>query len=41
MISSMEYPQFPAPMGVIRQVEDPTYTEGLMAQIEAAQAAKR
>ncbi|MCA9976123.1 MAG: CBS domain-containing protein, partial [Anaerolineales bacterium] len=38
MISSMEYPAFPAPMGIIRQVEKPTYTEGLMAQIEAAQA---
>ncbi len=38
MISSMEYPAFPAPMGIIRQVEKPTYTEGLMAQIAAAQA---
>lgn len=38
MMSSMEYPDFPAPLGIIRQVEKPTYTEGLMAQIEAAQA---
>lgn len=38
MISSMEYPDFPAPLGVIRQVEKPTYSQGLMAQIEAARA---
>ncbi len=40
MISSMEYPAFPAPMGIIRDVVTPTYSEGLMAQIEAAQAQK-
>lgn len=40
MISSMEHPYFPTPMGIIRQVSAPTYTEGLMAQIEAAQAQK-
>ncbi|MCA9969555.1 MAG: CBS domain-containing protein [Anaerolineales bacterium] len=40
MISSMEYPDFPAPLGVIRRVDKPTYTEGLMAQIDAARAQK-
>ena len=36
ILSSMEYP---TPMGVFRQVEDrPTYTDGLMEQIAAAQA---
>ena len=40
MISSMEYPDFPAPLGVIRNVDKLTYSEGLMAQIEAAQAQK-
>jgi 2-oxoglutarate ferredoxin oxidoreductase subunit beta len=40
IISSMEFPQFPAPMGVIRRVQKQTYTEGLMAQIHTAQAKK-
>ncbi|MCB8991699.1 MAG: CBS domain-containing protein [Ardenticatenaceae bacterium] len=40
MISSMEYPDFPAPLGIIRNVDKLTYTDGLMAQIEAAQAQK-
>ncbi|VAW29891.1 hypothetical protein MNBD_CHLOROFLEXI01-2567, partial [hydrothermal vent metagenome] len=40
ILASMEHPEFPAPMGVIRRVQKPTYTEGLMAQVEAAQAAK-
>ncbi|MCP4417539.1 MAG: CBS domain-containing protein [Chloroflexi bacterium] len=39
ILASMEYPDFPAPMGVIRRVQKQTYTEGLMAQVEAAQAA--
>ncbi len=38
ILSSMEYPQYPAPMGVIRRVEKPTYTEGLMGQVKAAQS---
>lgn len=37
ILSSMEFPQYPAPMGVIRAVEKPTYTEGLMAQVHTAQ----
>ncbi|MCA9899097.1 MAG: CBS domain-containing protein [Anaerolineales bacterium] len=40
ILSSMEYPEFPAPMGVIRRVQKQTYTEGLMDQIATAQAAK-
>lgn len=40
IISSMEFPEFPAPMGVIRRVQKQTYTEGLMGQIEAAKAKK-
>jgi 2-oxoglutarate ferredoxin oxidoreductase subunit beta len=39
VISGMEYPEFPAPVGVIRQVESPTYSEGLSGQVKAAQAA--
>lgn len=38
LLSRMEYPDFPAPMGVFRQVEKPTYTDGLMGQIAAAKA---
>ncbi|WP_420629639.1 thiamine pyrophosphate-dependent enzyme [Candidatus Leptofilum sp.] len=40
ILSSMEYPEFPAPMGVIRRVEKQTYGEGLMGQIASAQEAK-
>ena len=40
ILSSMEQPEFPAPLGVIRRVEKPTYTEGLMAQVHDAQAKK-
>lgn len=40
ILASMEFPEFPAPMGVIRRVEKRTYTEGLMGQVQAAQAAK-
>ena len=40
ILSSMEHPEYPAPMGVIRRVQKPTYTEGLMSQIETAQAVK-
>ena len=38
MISSMEFPDFPAPLGIFYQVDKPTYGEGLMEQIETAQA---
>ncbi|NJN54004.1 MAG: CBS domain-containing protein [Anaerolineae bacterium] len=40
LLSSMEFPQFPAPMGVIRRVPKQTYGEGLRVQIETAQAKK-
>lgn len=40
ILASMEHPEFPAPMGVIRRVEKQTYTDGLMGQIAAAQQAK-
>lgn len=40
MLSRMEYPEYPAAMGVLRQIERPTYTAGLMGQIEQAQAKK-
>ena len=37
ILSSMEFPEFPAPMGVIRRVDKGTYGEGLMAQVAKAQ----
>ncbi len=40
ILASMEHPNFPPPMGVIRQVEKQSYTDGLMAQVHAAQAQK-
>lgn len=40
ILSSMEYPEFPAPMGVIRRVEKQTYSEGLLAQVKEAQEKK-
>lgn len=40
ILASMEHPEFPAPMGVIRRVEKHTYTDGLMEQIATAQAVK-
>ncbi len=40
LISSMEYPEFPSPMGVIRRVQRQTYAEGLMAQVQVAQEKK-
>jgi 2-oxoglutarate/2-oxoacid ferredoxin oxidoreductase subunit beta len=36
LLSRLDYPLFPVPMGVFRQVELPTYTDGLMHQIEDA-----
>jgi len=36
ILSSMEHPHFPTPMGVIRRVEKPTYTEALMGQVALA-----
>ncbi len=40
ILSSMESPDFPVPLGVIRQVEKTTYTDGLMAQVYEAQEKK-
>ena len=40
IISNMEFPEYPAPMGVIRRVGKMTYTDGLMGQVAAAQAKK-
>ncbi len=40
ILASMEHPEFPAPMGVIRRVRKQTYTEGLMGQIATAQQAR-
>jgi 2-oxoglutarate ferredoxin oxidoreductase subunit beta len=40
ILSSMAYPEYPEPMGVFRQIQRPTYTEGLMGQIQQARASK-
>ena len=40
IISNMEFPEYPAPMGVIRRVQKQTYTDGLMGQVAAAQMQK-
>ena len=40
ILSSMEYPEYPAPMGVIRQVDKVPYSDGLMAQVAKAQEMK-
>ncbi len=40
LLSSMEWPLFPAPLGIIRDVVQPDYTSSLMAQVQAAQAQK-
>lgn len=40
ILGNMEYPEFPAPMGVIRRVQKQTYGEGLMAQVKEAQDKK-
>lgn len=39
-LSRMTYPDFPVPIGVFRQVAHQTYDQGLMGQIEQAQAKK-
>ena len=38
ILAHMEHPIYPPPMGVIRQVRKPTYTEELMNQVRQAQA---
>lgn len=40
LLSGMEHPESPVPMGVIRQAEGPTYYDGLGGQVQAAIAAK-
>ncbi len=40
ILSSMEYPEYPAPMGIIRRVDKMNYSDGLMAQVAQAQEAK-
>jgi 2-oxoglutarate ferredoxin oxidoreductase subunit beta len=37
VLSSMAYPEFPEPMGVIRRIDKQLYNEGLMAQVAKAQ----
>jgi 2-oxoglutarate ferredoxin oxidoreductase subunit beta len=39
-LSRMTYPEFPVPIGILRQVSHPTYDDALMAQVKAAQAKK-
>ena len=36
ILANMEHPNYPPPMGVIRQIEKQDYTTGLLAQVEAA-----
>ena len=38
LLSRMRYPEFPEPLGVFRDVQRPTYDEGVMSQVEAAVA---
>jgi 2-oxoglutarate/2-oxoacid ferredoxin oxidoreductase subunit beta len=38
LLSRLDYPLYPVPMGIFRQVESPTYTDGLMGQIADARA---
>ena len=38
MLSRMDYPDYPVPVGVIRAVQRPTYNDLLDQQIEKAQA---
>ncbi|MCB0104906.1 MAG: CBS domain-containing protein, partial [Caldilineaceae bacterium] len=40
LLSSMEWPQFPAPLGIIRDVVQPDYTSSLLAQVQTAQKQK-
>lgn len=34
LLSRLRYPDFPEPVGILRQVQHPVYTEGVIAQIE-------
>lgn len=40
MLSGMNYPEFPAPVGIFRQVQRPIYDEDVRAQVEKAKLAK-
>ncbi len=40
MLAQMQYPEFPDPLGVFRDVERPVYDEGVEAQMEQAKEAK-
>ena len=40
ILGSMEFPDYPAAMGVIRDVRKPDYTSELMAQVQSAQKKK-
>jgi 2-oxoglutarate ferredoxin oxidoreductase subunit beta len=38
ILANMEHPNYPPPLGIIRNVQKQDYTTGLMKQVEAAQA---
>jgi 2-oxoglutarate ferredoxin oxidoreductase subunit beta len=38
LLARMRYPEFPEPLGVFRDVQRPTYDEGVISQVEAAVA---
>ena len=38
MLASLSYPDFPTPIGVIRQIERPTYENQVQQQIDEARA---
>jgi 2-oxoglutarate/2-oxoacid ferredoxin oxidoreductase subunit beta len=38
LLARMRYPEFPEPLGVFRDVQRPTYDEGVIAQVDAAVA---
>ena len=40
LLSRMNYPEFPVPVGIFRQVEHPTYESLVMDQVRAAQQAR-
>ena len=39
-LSRMAYPEYPVPIGVFRQIQKPTYDQGVTAQVAQAQAKK-
>lgn len=39
-LSRMTYPEYPVPIGVFRQIQKPTYDQGVTAQVAQAQAKK-